>query len=226
MGFGNPLDPFLKADSRLVRVPASIAKDNFGGYLHELGVRATHEIDGNIQNPDNQVGKAALTAALIFGAYSAAGSVGGAAAGGEATALGEAGGYGAATGEGASATAGTTSLGEAGGYGAATGETASTTAGTTTTSTKTGITLKDAAAYASAAQAVAGAAQAAAKPKPQGLAAPPQGSKAPDASSILAGVSAQGQGGGSAGVAQTFLTGPGGIDPALLKLGKTTLLGG
>lgn len=54
----------------------------------------------------------------------------------------------------------------------------------------------------------------------------PQSSKAPDAGSVRAAQSGAGQAGGSPGVAQTFLTGPGGIDPALLNLGRSTLLGG
>jgi hypothetical protein len=65
-------------------------------------------------------------------------------------------------------------------------------------------------------------------PPLQAATAPPesQAAKAPDASSIAAGQAGQGQAGGAPGVAQTFLTGPGGIDPSLLNLGKTTLLGG
>jgi hypothetical protein len=35
-----------------------------------------------------------------------------------------------------------------------------------------------------------------------------------------------GQAGGSPGAAQTMLTGPEGVDPGTLKLGKNTLLGG
>ena len=60
----------------------------------------------------------------------------------------------------------------------------------------------------------------------QGAIPPPQASKAPTASTVINGQVGAGQAGGSPGVAQTFLTGPGGIDPSLLKLGKTTLLGG
>jgi len=55
---------------------------------------------------------------------------------------------------------------------------------------------------------------------------PPQASKVPDASTIQQQLAGTGQAGGTPGVAQTFLTGPGGIDPSLLKLGKNTLLGG
>lgn len=54
----------------------------------------------------------------------------------------------------------------------------------------------------------------------------PQAAKMPDASAIARGQAGAGQAGGSPGVAQTFLTGPGGIDPSLLQLGKTSLLGG
>lgn len=56
--------------------------------------------------------------------------------------------------------------------------------------------------------------------------APPQASKAPDAAGVLKSQQGAGQAGGAPGVAQTFLTGAGGIDPSLLQLGKTTLLGG
>lgn len=54
----------------------------------------------------------------------------------------------------------------------------------------------------------------------------PQAAKAPDADTVAKGMAGAGQAGGSPGVAQTFLTGPGGIDPSLLNLGKNTLLGG
>lgn len=56
--------------------------------------------------------------------------------------------------------------------------------------------------------------------------AKPQASAVPDANSDITKNAGTGQAGGDAGVAQTFLTGPGGIDPSLLNLGKTTLLGG
>lgn len=56
--------------------------------------------------------------------------------------------------------------------------------------------------------------------------APPQASKAPDALTTAQALAGAGQANGTPGVAQTFLTGPGGIDPSLLKLSKTTLLGG
>lgn len=54
----------------------------------------------------------------------------------------------------------------------------------------------------------------------------PQASKAPTAQTLQAGQAGAGQAGGAPGVAQTFLTGAGGIDPSLLNLGRTTLLGG
>lgn len=53
-----------------------------------------------------------------------------------------------------------------------------------------------------------------------------QAAKMPDAGSVRAQQTGTQQAGGSPGVAQTFLTGSGGIDPSLLQLGKTTLLGG
>ena len=58
------------------------------------------------------------------------------------------------------------------------------------------------------------------------LPATPQASKVPDAGTDITKNAGVGQAGGSPGVAQTFLTGPGGIDPSLLNLGKSTLLGG
>lgn len=67
------------------------------------------------------------------------------------------------------------------------------------------------------------------RPKTPQLQAPPpapQASKTPDANAVAGSLAGTGQAGGAPGVAQTFLTGPGGIDPSLLQLGKTTLLGG
>lgn len=55
---------------------------------------------------------------------------------------------------------------------------------------------------------------------------PPQMAKTPDASKALSDAMGVGQAGGAPGIAQTMLTGAGGIDPNLLKLGKSTLLGG
>lgn len=65
-------------------------------------------------------------------------------------------------------------------------------------------------------------------PPLEGAVQPPkeQGEKAPDAGAVRAQQTGTGQAGGSPGVAQTFLTGSGGIDPSLLQLGKSTLLGG
>lgn len=56
--------------------------------------------------------------------------------------------------------------------------------------------------------------------------ATPQASQVPDANTDLSKEAGTGQAGGNPGVAQTFLTGPGGVDPSLLNLGKSTLLGG
>ena len=58
--------------------------------------------------------------------------------------------------------------------------------------------------------------------KPDAL---PQASQVPDAQGVRAGQSGAGQAGGAPGIAQTFLTGTGGVDPDSLKLGKTSLLG-
>ena len=63
-------------------------------------------------------------------------------------------------------------------------------------------------------------------PPPQAPTPPPQPSQAPDANAALSQARGMGQGGGAPGVAQTFLTGPGGVDQSTLQLGKTTLLGG
>lgn len=54
----------------------------------------------------------------------------------------------------------------------------------------------------------------------------PQASKAPTVQGVQAGQAGAGQAGGAPGVAQTFLTGASGVDPATLNLGKSTLLGG
>lgn len=61
---------------------------------------------------------------------------------------------------------------------------------------------------------------------PQAPAVPEsQAAKAPTATSIQSGMIGTGQGGGAPGIAQTFLTGAGGVDPKTLNLGKNTLLG-
>lgn len=52
-----------------------------------------------------------------------------------------------------------------------------------------------------------------------------QAAKAPDTQEVLKTQNGMGQSGGSPGVAQTFLTGAGGIDPKSLSLTKSTLLG-
>lgn len=64
-------------------------------------------------------------------------------------------------------------------------------------------------------------------PKPATPATPPQSqsSKLPDAGSVAGDMTGTGQAGGSPGVAQTMLTGTGGVDPSTLTLGKNTLLG-
>lgn len=54
----------------------------------------------------------------------------------------------------------------------------------------------------------------------------PQSSKAPGIQSVQNGEAGAGQAAGAPGVAQTFLTGASGVDPTLLNLGKSTLLGG
>lgn len=53
----------------------------------------------------------------------------------------------------------------------------------------------------------------------------PQASKAPDASSVLTSLLGTGQAGGSPGIAQTFLTGSGGVDSKSLTTTKKQLLG-
>lgn len=63
-------------------------------------------------------------------------------------------------------------------------------------------------------------------PTPAAPIAPPQASTAPDANDTLKALGGTGQAGGAPGVAQTFLTGPGGVDQSSLLLGKSSLLGG
>ena len=55
---------------------------------------------------------------------------------------------------------------------------------------------------------------------------PPQEAKSPTAVDFRTGVMGSGNSGGSPGASSTLLTGPNGVDPAELKLGKSTLLGG
>jgi len=63
-------------------------------------------------------------------------------------------------------------------------------------------------------------------PKAPSVAPPPQAAKVPDAMGTRNALAGTGQGGGSPGIANTFLTGSQGVDPSLLNLGKNTLLGG
>lgn len=63
-------------------------------------------------------------------------------------------------------------------------------------------------------------------PAPQAAEPAPQASKTPDANSFLDRNMGTGQGGGSPGVSQTFLTGAGGVDPSGLNVRKNTLYGG
>lgn len=55
---------------------------------------------------------------------------------------------------------------------------------------------------------------------------PPQAAKAPDLGVIQKQLAGAGQAGGAPGIGQTMLTGPGGVNPGQLTLGKNTLLGG
>ena len=85
------------------------------------------------------------------------------------------------------------------------------------------VTAAGAAVYGAAA---AGKAQAPNIPPPQAPIAPPQAAKVADANTYIGAQAGTGQAGGAPGVAQTFLTGPGGVDNSSLKLGGTSLLGG
>ena len=64
-------------------------------------------------------------------------------------------------------------------------------------------------------------------PQPTGVTAPPslQTQAGVDPNTILSSLTGVGQGGGQKGVAQTLLTGAGGVDPSTLTLNKKTLLG-
>lgn len=162
-------------------------------------------------------------AMAAVGAYGYEGEAAGGAAGaetGSSVALGEAGGYGAAA---SAETAGTaTALGEAGGYGATTaGAAATTSSGSTTAAAKSGVgkyaTVNNAQKLYSGLQ----LAQALTAPKVPGAAPPPKASQTPGLQNARGNLS-----GGTPGVASTFLTGTAGVDPSLLNLGRSTLLGG
>ena len=56
--------------------------------------------------------------------------------------------------------------------------------------------------------------------------APPTQTGVAQTSAYKAGMMNTGQSGGAAGVSQTFLTGPSGVDPSMLNIGRNTLLGG
>lgn len=64
-------------------------------------------------------------------------------------------------------------------------------------------------------------------PPVQAAAPPPQASKRPDANAARTGApgGAGGPGGFASGVGSTLLTGPAGVAPGALNLGKSTLLG-
>lgn len=64
-------------------------------------------------------------------------------------------------------------------------------------------------------------AQALTAPKVPGAAPPPKASQTPGLQNARGNLS-----GGTPGVASTFLTGTAGVDPSLLNLGRSTLLGG
>ena len=68
-----------------------------------------------------------------------------------------------------------------------------------------------------------------APPPPPPPPPPPQMARAPDAIAVrnsgVANQQIKGAGGGQSGASGTFLTGPGGVDPNSLTLGKKTLLG-
>lgn len=64
-------------------------------------------------------------------------------------------------------------------------------------------------------------------PAPAAPAKPPesQAAKTPDASEVLKGQAGTGQAGGSPGIAQTFLTGSGGVKDTDVKTTRSMLLG-
>jgi hypothetical protein len=62
-------------------------------------------------------------------------------------------------------------------------------------------------------------------PKPPAPAKPPQAAKTPEVATMRRQNAVGAAAGPSAGPSSTFLTGPTGINPALLSLGKSTLLG-
>lgn len=64
-------------------------------------------------------------------------------------------------------------------------------------------------------------------PQPAAAAAPPesQAAKSPDINDVLKSQAGTGQAGGAPGIAQTFLTGPGGVKDTDVKTTRTSLLG-
>lgn len=71
-----------------------------------------------------------------------------------------------------------------------------------------------------------GGSKGASPPPPPPPAPPPQAAKAPDADIVRSKNKKAMSGGMEAGPGTTFLTGPSGVDPNELTLGKNTLLGG
>ncbi len=82
-----------------------------------------------------------------------------------------------------------------------------------------------AAAVASASASVYSAMNQPGAPKPQDP-VKLQAAQNPNAQTVRGAVAGTGQGGGSPGIAQTFLSGTGGVNPSLLQLGGNSLLGG
>ena len=158
---------------------------------------------GGLAETWNNLLPIAMAAVGAYG-YEGEAAGGGAAAGGEApTALGEAGGYGATA---STETAGTTTaLGDA----------------ATAAPAKSGVSQYATMANAQKLYSGLQLAQALTAPKVPGAAPPPKASQTPGLQNARGNLS-----GGTPGVASTFLTGTAGVDPSLLNLGRSTLLGG
>lgn len=207
----------VQADNRVVRAAADVGGKLIPhGYLRERSDNLKHEADTNIESPTKAPWKAFASILAWMAGSAAAGSggeAGAAGAGADTTAT-----AGAST-TGASATADASVAGGADGFGSA----AASTGGSTTGASSAG-GLGQYATMANAQKLYAGVQLAKAlSPAPAAapVSAPPKAAQQPGLQNARGNLS-----GGSTGVASTFLTGTAGVDPSLLNLGRSTLLGG
>ena len=210
----------VRNDSRIIGNMNQWMSSLVGGDKNWLGrqlKRGEHEADTNVESPTQALWKAGTIAALLYGGGALAGESG---AGAGATAE-----TGVAAGADTTAAAGTTTAAADVGY-IGVGSTPAAGAGAGVVEPATpGLSqyLSQYATVSNAQKLYSGLqlAQALTAPKVPGAAPPPKASQTPGLQNARGNLS-----GGAPGVASTFLTGTAGVDPSLLNLGRSTLLGG